>query len=375
MTHDADMSPVKPTVIDLDPDQVTVEREAGADQPKPDEPATPPPAKSSTSYRSAAFVAALAIGVVAGGWMYRDLLSSYFPSDNVKALSGRVEVLGKGHEGLATQVQALERLAGQLTSDVNSLESAAAASTTESKALADGLAATKSSLAALDAALAETRATLADVASRPPVVTGAGLPPAILPPDMAQRLTALEQDVAALKAQKSGKPDAAALMQTLSDLKAKIEAGTSYADESDSVARLLPAASGLDVLATYAASGLPAAKGLAGELAALLPGLPTPEAPVAAEDQGFWSGISDALSSVITIRDLDAVNWQQVAAKAIALADAGDLTGAIAAVDEPEGAPPPALQQWRDRAAARVALEAALASVSEAAQRVQAAGP
>jgi len=63
-----------------------------------------------------------------------------------------------------------------------------------------------------------------------------------------------------------------------------------------------------------------------------------------------------------------------VAEKAIALADAGDLPQAIAAVDEPEGALPAGLQQWRDRAAARISLEAALGDVVAAASRVQAAG-
>jgi hypothetical protein len=91
-------------------------------------------------------------------------------------------------------------------------------------------------------------------------------------------------------------------------------------------------------------------------------------------EPGFWDRVGGLLSSVITIRDLDAVNWQQVADKAIAFADAGDLPQAIAAVDEPEAALPAGLQQWRDRAAARVALEGALAEIAGAAARVQSAG-
>lgn len=378
MTHDADASAVKPTVIDLDPDEVTVERDGSSPPHSPphvDEAQPKPVQKRASSYGSVAFVAALAIGAVGGGWLYRDMLSTYFPDDNVKALSERVDVLGKGHEAVAGQVQALDRLAAQLTADVNALEAAASTASTESRALADGLAATKSGVAALQATVDETKSAIAGLASNPPpAVAGGTLPDGVITADVAQRLAALEQDVAALKAQKSGVTDAAALTQTLADLKAKIEAGTPFADESDRIARLLPAASGLDVLAAHAANGLPAAKGLSTELAALKPSLPTPDIKIVPEEPGLWDRIGDALSSVITIRDLDAVNWQLVAEKAIAFAEAGDLPQAIAAVDEPEGALPAGLQQWRDRAAARVALEAALASVSGAAARVQSAG-
>lgn len=375
MSNDADTSPVRPTVIDLDPDEVTVEREAphASHTPHAEPPPAPPPRRSG-SYGGIAFLAALAVGGIAGGWIYRDLLSSYFPSDNVQLIAQRVDIIGKGHETLATQVQALERLGEQLTSDVNALETAAGTATSGQKALQDEFAATKSSLAALQAQIDETKTALATSASNPPQAGAGGTPAAVIPPDVAQRLATLEQDVAALKAQKTGAPDAAALTQTISDLKAKIGSGAAYADESDRIARLLPAAGGLDVLAAHAATGLPNAKGLATELAALKPSLPTPEIKVLPSEPGFWDRFSEMLSSVITIRDLDAVNWQQVAEKAIALADAGDLPQAIAAVDEPEGALPAGLQQWRDRAAARISLEAALGDVAAAVARVQAAG-
>ena len=75
----------------------------------------PPSRDGRTSYRSMAFVAALAIGAVAGGWSYRNLISSYFPSDNVKALAERVDILGRGHDEFATKLQGIERLSEQLT--------------------------------------------------------------------------------------------------------------------------------------------------------------------------------------------------------------------------------------------------------------------
>ena len=50
-----------------------------------------------------------------------------------------------------------------------------------------------------------------------------------------------------------------------------------------------------------------------------------------------------------------------MAEKAAAFAEAGDLTQAIAVIDAAEGEKPMALSQWRDRAAARLKLEAAVA--------------
>ena len=58
-----------------------------------------------------------------------------------------------------------------------------------------------------------------------------------------------------------------------------------------------------------------------------------------------------------------------MAEKAAAFAEAGDLNQAIAVIDGAEGEKPMALTQWRDRAAARLQLEAALAQVSEAVLR------
>lgn len=283
-------------------------------------------------------------------------------------------MLGKGHEGLASQMQALDRLSTQLKTDVDALETSVGAAASETKSVTDGLAAARDTIASLETAIAETRVTLQDLANRP-AAAGGGSTPAALPSDLATRLANLEQDVAALKAQKSGAADTAAISQTLADLKAKIEAGVAFPDEGDRISRLLPAAAGLDVLTGNAAQGLPNAKGLATELAALKPGLPVPEtAATPTEEPGIWDRMTQAMSSIITIRDAGAINWQQVADKAIAFAEAGDLPQAVAAIDAEEEALPAGLQQWRDRAAARIALEGALAALAQSAGRAIAAG-
>ncbi len=380
MNNDAETSPVKPTVIDLDPDDVMEDRTPAEDKPAHD-PAGKTDAAKSAAQRSrsslgvAGFSAALVIAAIGGGWLYRDVLAGYFPSDQAKALSERVEGLGKGHEALAIQMQSLDRLTLQLKSDVDALESSVSTATAENKSLGENLTATRSTLATLEAALAETTANVATLANRPAVAATGGAASSPLPAEFTQRLAALEQDVAALKAQKSGAPDGAALSQTIADLRAKVEAGTAFSAESDRLARLLPAASGLDVLAVHAAAGLPNAKGLATELAALKPSLPVPDGEAAAQQEpGLWDRMVEALSSVITIRSADAINWQQIADKAIAFAEAGDIAQAVTTIDGTEATIPAGLQQWRDRAAARIALETAAASVADAASRVIAAG-
>jgi hypothetical protein len=75
------------------------------------------------------------------------------------------------------------------------------------------------------------------------------------------------------------------------------------------------------------------------------------------------------MKSVITIRRIGDTDWPDLAAKCAALAESGDLAQAIERIDAAEGAKPAALSGWRDRAAARIALEAALENTSQAVLR------
>ena len=371
MSNTDENSAVKPTVIDLDPDQVVEEGKPSA----PKDEAPPKPATRQRTLTLPIVIAAIVIGAAGGGWLYKDGLSSYFPSDYVKALAERVDGIGRNHDGLSTQVQSLERLATQLKTDVDALESANGALATQTKSLGGSFEALRNTVTSLETAVGETRAAMDELAKRP-ISTGDGSTQQVaLPPDLAQRIEALEKEVAALKAQKTGAVDTTALTQSLADLKAKIEAGVAYNDDYARIARMVPAAAGLDVLGTHASQGLPNAKGLATELAALKPTLPKAEPPpTPAAEKSWWDTLADTLSSVITIRDAAPIDWQQTADKAIAFAEAGDLPQAVAAIDGTEEAAPAGLQQWRDRAAARIALEAGLASTAVSIARVVVAG-
>ena len=145
-------------------------------------------------------------------------------------------------------------------------------------------------------------------------------------------------------------------------------AGTSFQPEYERIARMVPAASGLDVVAADASEGVPAAAGLAAELRAAIPALPEAEAPPA-EDDSYFGTVMKSLSGIISIRPIGDTDWRQVAEKAAAFADSGDLSQAIAVIDGAEGDKPMALSQWAQRAASRLKLEAAVAQVSEAVLR------
>ena len=359
-------------IIDLDADQVIEDVDHVVSNNRP------PPAKTASRKRGWFFAGiALLAGALAGGWFYKDVLSVYLPSDQVRTLADKVAVLDASNGALREQLSNVDKLAAQLKSDVDSME----AKDTELAGLAEAnqksQSTTSDKLASLETALGETKKVMADIAARP-VVTTEGTTPSVdvgALTALQQRIESLEKDVASLKVKPAEAADnRAELSQGLSDLKAKIAAGTGYRDEYERINRMVPAATGLDVLQQHAALGLPDAKGLGGELRALIGGLPKPILPgPVPESQSWWSGIYDSLSDLITIKVEGDVDWPSAASAAAALADSGDLPQAIEQLSRIEGSKPAGIQRWIDRANARLALEAALKSVEASVLRVIAA--
>lgn len=359
-------------IIDLDADQVIEDVDHVVSNNRP------PPAKTASRKRGWFFAGiALLAGALAGGWFYKDVLSVYLPSDQVRTLADKVAVLDASNGALREQLSNVDKLAAQLKSDVDSME----AKDTELAGLAEAnqksQSTTNDKLASLETALGETKKVMADIAARP-VVTTEGTTPSVdagALTALQQRIESLEKDVASLKVKPAEAADnRAELSQGLSDLKAKIAAGTGYRDEYERINRMVPAATGLDVLQQHAALGLPDAKGLGGELRALIGGLPKPIVPgPVPESQSWWSGIYDSLSDLITIKVEGDVDWPSAASAAAALADSGDLPQAIEQLSRIEGSKPAGIQRWIDRANARLALEAALKSVEASVLRVIAA--
>jgi hypothetical protein len=387
--HDEN-APNRPQVIDLDAEEIRTEDGAPASPTDHDSKETPhaewtPPPMAAPKRASGGaakwIIAGLVLGALGGGWLYRDVLSSYLPSSEMKVLSEKVGALAVNNSNLEAQLAALQQT-------VESAASSAAAAQQASTATAAQIGKSNQGLAALDTKLQSTdqrlgaaeeaiKAASTDLASFRSALSSAGSTAGGAPVDntalaaLAQRIDALEKEVASLKSSAGPQGQAnvtAALSQALSDLKAKVAAGTPYATENERIARMVPAAAGLDVVSSFAADGVPTAQQLADQLRGLIPSLPEPAQP-AAEDNSYFGTLMKSLSGIITIREIGDTDWRQLAEKAAAFAEAGDLTQAIASIDSAEGDKPVALTQWRDKAAARLQLDAALEQVSEAVLR------
>ena len=404
-----DQGPVRPQGIDLEAEEISTEpetprkphdtakpeiqieaeaeeaREAFTPPPPPPPPSPPPAAKrKARGGTAAAIVAALVIGAVGGGWLYRDVLFGYFPPNEVTALQSRLAALEENGGTLADQLAGLKQAADGATQSAAQANDAAQAASQQANAAASGIADIGPKLDALDQRLAAAEQGLKSAStdldsfrkSISTAVTPTGSSPVVDNAALAalgQRIDALEKDMASLKASApaGGSEQASvtsALSQALSDLKAKVAAGTAYAAEYERIERMVPAAAGLETVGAHAAEGLPDAKGLAAELRAAIPALPQP-APPPAEDNSYFGSLVKSLSGVVTVRTIGETDWPAVAEKAAGLAESGDINQAIAVIDGAEGEKPMALSQWRDRAAQRLQLEAALSQVSEAVLR------
>ena len=342
MTHDNPESPLKPQIIDLEAEDVIME-ETGT----PETPPPPVPPKKSTFPTTWLAIAVLG-GAVAGGWLYKDVLSSYLPSNELLTAQGRIDALEAQTKTLAEQLASVAGTSDQLKTEIQG-------ATEKSSAAQNAAAAVETRLAAAETATQSAKAELEKLKSAVPSGGAAGTTAdtgAVAA--LAQRLDALEKDVASLKTVSAPTDQTAAtatLSQSLSDLKAKIASGASYNAELERISRMVPAAAGLDTLSANANEGLPTAAGLAAELTDLIPLLPKPEVEMPASGNSYWDSFWNAMKSVITIRRIGDTDWPDLAAKCAVLAENGDLAQAIEKIDKAEGAKPSALSGWRDRAA------------------------
>lgn len=344
-----------------------------ADEPPVPPPPPPVPPRKKRSGTALGLLALLLLGAAGGAWLYRDVLQSYFPSDHMKAIEADVINLKSANDGLSQKLAALTEQTQTALSKSSAAQDAARAAGDglpqlgqRVDTLDQGFASLQEKLSKAEADLDQFRRSVSQGGT-----TGAAPADSAALAALGQRLDTLEKDVASLKtARGSGETSSVttALSQALADLKAKVAAGAGYQAEYDRIARMVPAAPGLDVLASSAADGIADAKGLAQELRAAIPSLPQPEAPAPADDS-YWNSFVASLSGIITIRDIGQSDWPQLAEKAAALAESGDLTQAIASIDAAEGEKPVPLSQWRERAAQRLRLEVAIAQVSDAVLR------
>ncbi len=302
------------------------------------------------------------------------MLANYFPTSATAELANRVGAIEANDKALQERLNAMVASIDAVNTTTSHLDQQVKEAQSVMKESTQKIDAFEARIASSEQIIANLRGDLENLGSAVSAGGaggGAGSADAAALAAIGQRLDALEKDVASLKSgavPPGGQSQAAALSQTLADLKAKIAAGAAFQGEYERIARMVPAAPGLDVLAQHAAKGLPTAPGLATELRDLAPSLPAAEQP-AAGDGGYLDSIWDSLTSIITIRDIGTADWRALASEAAGLADGGDLTGAIARIDDAEGAKPTGLTQWRDRAAARLKLEQAVEETAGAVLR------
>ncbi len=365
MSDNRDESPVRPAVIDLDAEDVVADTDEVKAQPA-EEGKARPPAFSKLWWPGAA----LMMGLIAGGWFYRDVLSSYFPSSGLNNATARIATLEQQTRVIADQSAAAAAKSADEVAKLGQQLEGSGQLTRQAQATAAEFGKRLDELDAKLAAVTDDFRRLKPVPA--PVI--AGREPAANPEALdalARRVAELEKEVASLKA---GAPPsdrssrATVLSQSFADLKAKIAAGVSYKDELEKVQRLAPAAAGLDALNAHGAEGLPTAQALAEEMEKLIPSLPKPEG-VQPEAGGYLDGFWNAISGVITIRRIGEADWPGLAARAAEVARNGDLPGAIELIDKAEGVHPAVIDQWRERAKGRLAVEAALIDTSQSVMR------
>ncbi len=335
---------------------------------------TPPKLAQNLQRNIAIATGLIVLSAAGGGWAYRDLLSSYLPSDQVQAMATRMDGLEATAKTLNGKVDAVIGF----TDEIKSQLAAAQAATAEIAQLQTNSKDTKTAVIELEKTLATASSSIevlnAQMAAGAPVANspysyGSGV--GSIPYDgtaIAARVGILEKDVQSLKQAGKAAIDTTVLSQSLADLKAKIAAGTSYQSEIEHIALMVPAAEGLDILQAHATQGLPNAMGLAAELKTAAASLPKAK-PVAAPDNSWWGYSSALLSNLVTIKFAGDEDWEQLALQVAAVAEQGDLINAVANLKKHEGALPVELQRWNDRAAARLDVERALEITSAAVLR------
>lgn len=348
-------------IIDISPEDII---EHNADE----KAAAPKPSRKRAQVGVAALlVAASAVG---GGWIYRDLLANYLPSDQTQAVAARIKTLEDTSKAQGDKLEAVVGFTDELKSQLGAALSAAELAKKQSGELMLESTTTKNSIATLEKSLVAAAATVDDLKSK--IATG-GAPQisgGVDTSSLSGRIDRLEKDVASLKATGgTAKADTALLSQSLADLKAKVAGGAAYPDEVGRIARMVPAAEGLDILQAQAVTGLPTAQRLSVELKAIIPTLPKVDSASSPQDESWWGSAVNMMSGLVTIKTVGIADWQQLATECAGLAERGDLQKAITLLEQSEGALPAELQQWHDRAALRLSLEQALDKTSSAVLR------
>ena len=307
-----------------------------------------------------------------GGWLYRDVLSAYLPSNQEQALTVRFDALEAASKENIKKVDAIFALTEELKAKIGAAQAAADKSAKQAGTISAEQEVLISKLAEAQLAVDNMKAGFEDLKSR-----GNGAVFANAAPSAADtaRLEKLEHDLAALQAAAPKALDVNALALSLNQVKAKATAGEDFTESLKALALQVPNADGLDVVQKEAAQGLPSASQLVSTLNIIVGQLPkVPGAPAAAKSNGWFTGITSFFSELVTVKELGPGLVADAAAKAAAFAASGDLQQAADSLSTVGDGLPADLKDWKDKALRRLRLDAALDRLSVSVAKAGAKG-
>jgi hypothetical protein len=357
-------SKARSPVIDLEAEDISPPTDTGDSAPPSESEETPaaeeavssPPPKAPSIWMRNRITAIIAVvAAIAATIFYHEYGFDLWPPSSVSKLGERLAAVEASNQTLNDQLVSLGGTLDTLKADASKR---AGTSADEASALAGRL-------DEVEKAVTELRQSIVSL----PKAGGGGADPAALA-DLDRRVAKLEQTLADLgqgNATPSPPQEASPLPQMLADLKAKFAVGAPYKDELDRIAVYVPESPDVATLMPDAATGIANAQSLAADLERLVPDLSQPSPGSAStNDTGFWAWVG----TVVKVRDLDTLDWADLARAAANDAKAGDLRAAIAKLEEPGGDLPQALVQWRERAQQRLKAEDAFAQLVAAVSAV-----
>jgi hypothetical protein len=311
---------------------------------------------------------ALLLSAIAGAWLYKDVLATYFPSDQMHALQIRIDAIEQGDKQLAQKLNAVVGLTDEIKSQLGAAQAAAEDARKqagEANVVASG---SQTKIAELEKSIGLALSSVDELKNK--IANGVPVAGSVDTSGLSARLDTLEKSISDLNITKTdAQTQNSKLSQTYADLKAKIAAGSEYGAELKSISAIIPAAEGLDILTNDAPKGIPTLAALSGALKAFAGQATKPAETPVVQDESLWGKTTSMFSGLITIRNTGEVDWAPAALQGAALVDDGKLSDAVILLEQNLNVMPQAIQEWRIAANKRIAADQAVEQLGRAVTR------
>jgi hypothetical protein len=308
------------------------------------------------------------LSAVAGAWLYKDVLATYFPSDQMHALQTRIDAIEQGDKQLAQKLNAVVGLTDEIKSQLGAAQAAAEDARKQAGEASVGASGSQTKIAELEKSIGLALSSVDELKRK--IATGVPVAGTVNTSGLTSRLDMLEKSINDLNIAKSdAQTQNSKLSQTYADLKAKIAAGTEYGAELKSISAIIPAAEGLDILINDAPKGIPTLAALSDTLKTFAGQATKPADTPVVQDESLWGKTTSMFSGLITIRNTGEVDWAPVALQGAALVGDGKLVDAVKLLEQNLNVLPQALQEWRIAASKRIAADQAVEQLGRAVTR------